>query len=646
MSNIKEVLIGKPRDIHDPKLFHKISLIAFLAWVGLGADGLSSSAYGPDEAFRALSGHTELAVLLAVATALTVFIISYAYSRIIEHFPSGGGGFVVATKLLGAPFGVVSGSALLVDYILTITVSIASGAAQIFSFLPYSWQPWMVPVEAITIILLVILNLRGIKESIEVMVPIFITFVVAHLVLFGGAIFQHLHEAPVIASQVGQNLHLSYSTLGFWGMFVILARAYSRGAGTYTGIEAVSNGIQIMREPRVPTAKRTMMYMATSLAITAGAILLIYLLLGVTEQPGKTLNAVMVEKLNFGEWYVVIVLLSEAALLFVAAQTGFIDGPRVMANMANDRWLPHRFASLSDRLTMHYGIIIIGASSIATLLYTGGNIDALVTMYSINVFITFSLTEIGMVKFWITGRKKYPEWKKSLPVHMTGLVLCLSILTIVVIEKFQQGAWMTVVVTSLLILLCVIIRRHYRLVAAKLRSLSDILVGLPTKNSPIDRGQKISPNIPTAILLVESYNGLGIHSLLNIIKQFPGYFKQIVFVSVGVVDSGNFKGIDEVERLEANTKQELQQYEQLATNLGLVATSRMSVGTEAVEESEKICKELSREFKQSVFFAGKLVFQKQKWYQRILHSETAFAIQNRLELDGLSMVVLPVRVWN
>ena len=287
MSTIKEVLIGKPRDIHDPNLFHKISLIAFLAWVGLGADGLSSSAYGPDEAFRALSGHTELAVLLAIATAMTVFIISYAYSRIIEHFPSGGGGFIVATKLLGAPFGVVSGSALLVDYILTITVSIASGAAQIFSFLPYSWQQWMVPVEATAIIILVVLNLRGIKESISVMVPIFLTFVAAHLVLFMSAIFQHLNEAPAIASQVGQNLHLSYTSLGFWGMFVILARAYSRGAGTYTGIEAVSNGIQIMREPRVPTAKRTMVYMATSLAITAGSILLIYLLLGVSEQPEK-----------------------------------------------------------------------------------------------------------------------------------------------------------------------------------------------------------------------------------------------------------------------------------------------------------------------------------------------------------------------
>ena len=205
---------------------------------------------------------------------------------------------------------------------------------------------------------------------------------------------------------------------------------------------------------------------------------------------------------------------------------------------------------------------------------------------------------------------------------------------------------MTVVVTSALILLCFIIRRHYRLVTKKLRSLSDILEGLPSETSAVKIETKLDANKPTAILLVESYNGLGIHSLLNIVKQFPGYFKQMVFVSVAVLDTGNFKGAGEVERLEENTKHELDHYVKLATNLGIPAAARMSVGTEAVEEAEKICLELSREFKQSVFFAAKLVFQKQKWYQRILHSETASAIQNRLQFQGLSMVVLPVRVWN
>src|SRR5262252_7796713 len=163
MLQLRRWLFGAPRDIEDPHIFHRISLAAFLAWVGLGADGLSSSSYGPDESFRALGDAHYLAVALALATAFTVFVISYAYSRIIEHFPFGGGGYVVATKLLGPRFGVVSGCALLVDYVLTVTTSIAGGADACFSFLPPEWQPFKLPVEFAVIGLLTVMNLRGVK---------------------------------------------------------------------------------------------------------------------------------------------------------------------------------------------------------------------------------------------------------------------------------------------------------------------------------------------------------------------------------------------------------------------------------------------------------------------------------------------------
>src|SRR5215831_4972528 len=146
VSRVRRAVFGAPKDVKDPHAFHKLSLVALLAWVGLGADGLSSSAYGPDEAFRALGEHTGFAVLLALATALTVFIISYGYSRIIEQFPSGGGGYLVASKLLGPRVGVLSGAALLVDYVLTITISIASGADAIFSFLPAAWLAYKLAV--------------------------------------------------------------------------------------------------------------------------------------------------------------------------------------------------------------------------------------------------------------------------------------------------------------------------------------------------------------------------------------------------------------------------------------------------------------------------------------------------------------------
>src|SRR5581483_2868692 len=165
MRELRRLIIGPPRDVSDPKIFHRVSLVAFLAWVGLGADGLSSSAYGPEEAYKALGPHFHLSIILVAMTAVTVAVISIAYSNLIQHFPGGGGGYLVATKLLGNRVGVVSGCALLVDYVLTITVSIASACDQIWSFLPPSLASYKLTTEFIMLIILVVLNLRGVKES-------------------------------------------------------------------------------------------------------------------------------------------------------------------------------------------------------------------------------------------------------------------------------------------------------------------------------------------------------------------------------------------------------------------------------------------------------------------------------------------------
>jgi amino acid transporter len=264
---VRRTIFGRPRNIKDPHLFHKLALIPLLAWIGLGADGLSSSSYGPEEAFKTLGTHTYLAFFLALATALTVLIISKAYSRIIEYFP-GGGGYIVATHTLGEKAGVVSGSALLVDYILTITVSIVSCGDAIFSFLPLSAQPGKIPFEIAIIVLLVVLNLRGVKESVKFLAPTFIVFVLTHLLMIGYGIFSHIPQMGAVSSKIGSDFKTGLMTLGAGGMLLVFLKAFSMGGGTYTGIEAVSNGLQILREPRAKTGKKTMVYMATSLAFT------------------------------------------------------------------------------------------------------------------------------------------------------------------------------------------------------------------------------------------------------------------------------------------------------------------------------------------------------------------------------------------
>ena len=645
---IRRFLIGAPRDLGDRRLFHRLSLIPFLAWVGLGADGLSSSSYGPQEAFLALGQHTYLAVALALATAGTVIVISWGYSHIIEQFPHGGGGYVVATKLLGEKAGVISGNALLVDYVLTITTSIAAAGDALFSFLPYQWQGLKLVAEIVIILGLVTLNSRGVRESVLMLAPIFILFLITHVWLIGFGLFSHAAQLPETAARVGTGVRSGLGTLGIAGMLLLAVRAYSLGGGTYTGIEAVSNGLAIMREPKVQTGKRTMVYMAASLSIVAACLLVCYLLWGVTFVPGKTTNAVLVEKVAAGfplaQLLVVLTLFSEGALLVVAAQTGFQGGPAVLANMAVDSWVPHRFAALSERLTTQNGVMLMGAASLAALLYTGGNVGTLVLMYSINVFITFSLSMFAMMRFWLRRRLR-PDagpWLRRSAVFGFGFALCVTILAIAVFERFTRGGWLTLVVTGSLVALCFVIRKHYRTTYAKLGQLYDELKTLPAEPSAVPR--EIDRKAPTAAVLVAAYGGLGIHTTLNIFRAFPGYFRNLVFITIGVVDSAGFKGEGAIDDLRQRTEESLAQYVELARRIGMPASSRYALGTDAVEEGERLCLEVAREFPRVTFFAGKVIFQREAWYQRLLHNETAAAIQQRLQWAGKAVVILPARV--
>jgi amino acid transporter len=644
---IRQTLVGKPRDLRDRHLFHAISLIPFLAWVGLGADGLSSSAYGPEEAFKTLGGHTYLAVALALMAGLTVFIISAGYRGIIEAFPHGGGGYVVASKLLGRSAGVVSGSALLVDYVLTITVSIAAAGDVIFSFLPPGLVGLKLPMEIAFILGLTTLNIRGVRESAIALAPIFMIFVVSHVIVIVGGVIAHAGELPATTRAVTSGFHDGVKTLGIGGMLLLFVHAYSLGGGTYTGIEAVSNGLPIMREPRVQTAKRTMLYMAVSLAFTAAGLLVCYLLWDVSPVPGKTLNAVLVEKMTaklpFGQAMAIITLFSEGILLVVAAQAGFLDGPRVLANMAVDAWVPRRFAALSDRLTAQNGIVLMGVASLGALLYTNGDVGKIVVMYSINVFLTFSLSLFAMTRKTFAERRTTPGWTRKLSVFLLGFALCAVILVITVFEKFGEGGWLTLLVTALVVGLCFVIRGHYRKVKFRLATLYQDVRDLDAGTSaplPI-----MNPNAPTACILVANYDGVGIHTLLNVFRSFPNHFQNVVFVSVGVIDSGGFKGADSVEALEEKTVATLKRFCSLATSLdGMPSTYRFGIGTDAVEEAEKVCKQVMTEFPVVTFIGGKVIFAREMWYQRFLHNETALAIQKRLYWMGATMVVLPAKV--
>ncbi|NVO18459.1 MAG: APC family permease [Bacteroidetes bacterium] len=653
----KEVFIGKARSLSDKGTFHKISLIAFLAWIGLGADGISSSSYGPEEAFRYLGQHHSLALFVALGTIFTILIISTSYKQIIKLFPHGGGGYFVASKLLSPTLGMISGSALLIDYLLTITLSISSGADAIFSFLPVSLHFLKLVVAVAALLFLIILNMRGVKESVIFLTPIFVLFMITHVFLICYVFYARSSDLTTTITETSTDLHASISQLGIFGTLFIILKAYSMGAGTFTGIEAVSNGMPILREPRQVTARKTMNLMALSLSFLVFGLLMGYSLYKVQINPFKTLNAVLLDASTAG-WskiigypFVTITLISEAALLFVAAQTGFLDGPRIMANMAADQWLPKRFASLSDRLVNQRGVIMMGASAIVLMIISRGSVSLLVVLYSINVFITFSLSQLGMVRHWWHSRNKDKDWLKGLLVNGIGLVLTTFILISVIIFKFGEGGWATLVITGTLAFLAFRIRKHYYVVKCRLQKLrltsfkhfDEIYLRQGIDEKQIKKLQ-YKPDDPTAIILVSGFGGTGMTALMKVIETFPGTCSNIIFLRIGVINSKNFRGTREIDHFKESVISDGLKYIHYANQLGHYARYFWTIGTDPVFEIERMLPRLIKNIKYPTFFGGQLVFSTRYSFEALLHNHTIFMVQRKLFKKGQPVIILPINV--
>lgn len=654
---LKNTIIGKAKTLQDKGLFHKLTLVAFFAWIGLGSDGISSSCYGPEEAFRNLQGHTSLAIFVAAGSVLTILIISSSYNQIIKLFPHGGGGYLVGSKLLSPTVGMISGSALIIDYVLTITISISSGADAIFSYFPVDYQQYKLPFAIAGVCFLILLNLRGVKESVLSLAPIFLVFITTHVIAILYGIFIKSSNFSEVASQTANNIHSTVSEVGFFATFLIIIRAYSMGAGTFTGIEAVSNGMPILREPKVATARKTMMLMAVSLSFMVLGLMICYMLFNVQLDTHKTLNAVLLNNLAAG-WgpfwsgsFVLVTLISEAALLFVAAQTGFIDGPRIMANMAIDHWFPKRFASLSDRLVTMNGIFLMGFASVCLMIISKGSVALLVVLYSINVFITFTISQTAMVKHWWQMREKEPQWARKLTINGIGLLLSSFILISVIILKFGQGGWITLLITGLLIFLAITIKRHYFKTALKLQKLRlnafqeiERLIGQRPCADRNTKKIKFNKEGKTAIILVSGFGGTGLYTFLRILENFRGVYSNIVFVRVGIINSKVYKGTEELEHFTRQVKEDGEKYVAIANQFGLYGKSLWTIGTDPVNEIYRIVKKIRPRLSGAAFFGGQLVFSKTFYLSKLLHNHTIFSIQKRFFKFGIPIVIFPIRI--
>lgn len=654
LSNMKRAMMGAPLDPFRADTRKHLALITFFAWVGIGADAISSANYGPEEAFLALGAHTHLAIFLAMATAFTVFLLAYAYTQVIELFPNGGGGYRVASVLHGERAGLISGGALLVDYVLTIAISVAAGVDALFSMIPYEYQPYKIYVAIFVVMGLSYMNMRGMKESIRFLLPVFLGFIATHATLIIYGIFAH---AEGVGDIVPNAVHETKSMAADFGWFAVLAlffKAFSLGGGTYTGIESVTSSMRSMAEPRVRTGKATMWAIAASLAVVAGGIITLYLLWDVQKVDGETLNATTFKLItenweifgfNLSTEFTAVALICAAGLLLTAGNTGFIAGPNVLAAMAVDRWMPHMFSSLSNRLVTKNGVLLMGGAAIGALIMTGGVVHTLVILYSINVFLTFTMTLSALTRYRWKERRNFRVWHK-LVVAFLATIVCAVILCTTLIEKFSHGGYKTVIITGGVIILGLFIRRHYDRTYARMKAIEEEL-GSAMFSAPartMTEKPKMDPREPTAVFLVGDSAASGTHTFLWVQRLFPGVFKNFVFASVGEIDTEEFTDEARWHQLRSDTKAILKRYVEFCTNRGLPSTYYHDYGTDVIETINRLTDRISADFPRSVFFATKLIFDNETWVHQILHNQTAYMLQKKLHGKGQNLIVMPMKI--
>jgi len=337
---------------------------------------------------------------------------------------------------------------------------------------------------------------------------------------------------------------------------------------------------------------------------------------------------------------------SSAALLVIAAQTGFVGGPRVLANMAVDRWMPTRFATLSDRLVTQNGVLMMGLAALVIVLSTSAAVNVMVVLYSINVFITFSLSQLGMVRHWWQVRATHAEWRRKISINGLGLLLTGGILALLCVVKFDEGGWATLLVTGALVGISFWVKRHYQQTQKKLHRLNELVAAAMSDDAIVV--EKTPPpcdlTARTAVFLVNGFNGLGLHTLLAVVRMFPKVYENFVFVQVGVLDAGNFKGADEVENLREHSQNEARRFVAYMSKRGYYSEAHIALGTDIVEEAAKLCDVIAVKFPQAQFFAGQLVFKDESMVARWLHNHTVFELQRRLYHNGRAMLILPIQV--
>jgi len=460
VSSVKRFLIGRPlksTELGEQKL-NKTKALAILS-----SDALSSVAYGPEQILIVLVTITAAAFWYSIPIAIGVLVLLLAlilsYRQIIFAYPHGGGAYVVSKENLGMHFGLISGGSLLVDYILTVAVSVSAGTDAITSAFP-ALHDYNVGIAIIFVLFITILNLRGVTESASILAyPVYL-FVLALFILIGIGIYN------IITGQIPVELHTPVGTPIAGISLFLLLRAFASGSSALTGVEAISNAIPNFKEPAPVNAAKTLAAMGGLLAILFSGIVVLAYYYGITPNEKVTVVSQIAEQI-FGRNFMYFFIQGTTALILIlAANTGFTAFPLLAVNLANDKFIPRMFKIRGDRLGYSNGIITLGLASIFLIIFFKGQTEHLIPLYAVGVFIPFTLSQTGMMLKWL--REKPQSWRQKLIVNTMGAVICFIVTIMFFLTKFAQ-VWPVFIFLPVIVFIFYRIRKHYEAVGEQLR---------------------------------------------------------------------------------------------------------------------------------------------------------------------------------
>jgi amino acid transporter len=475
MSILKRLIVGAPMPLaqaRHERLSKTVALAVF------SSDAMSSVAYATEEILLILvlagTAAAHLTVPIALAIAGLLVVVSVSYQQTIHAYPSGGGSYIVARANLGPTAGLVAAGALLIDYVLTVSVSVAAGVAALTSAVPWLLTH-RVLLGVVFTAAIAYANLRGVRESGRVFaVPTYL-FIVTFSALVGTGLFRWLTGTLPAAAAASETVAATQTLTWF-----LVLRAFASGCTALTGVEAISNGVPAFKHPEARNAAITMGWMAVVLGTLFIGVSVLASALGITPLADETVVSQVARRLFGDGFFYFLIQGSTTLILVLAANTSFADFPRLNSLLARDRYAPRQFRTLGDRLVFSNGILILAGLAAALIVVFGGDTHALIPLYAVGVFISFTLSQAGMVRHWLTDGGA--GWRWRLGVNGVGALVTGAVTVVIAVTKFTHGAWIVVLLIPLLVVGFRAIYRHYDTVAHEL-SLEHLVEEPPVNNT-------------------------------------------------------------------------------------------------------------------------------------------------------------------